>query len=217
MKDDKMDRIALLERRQRFLFLVNTAAIGLLAFFAVGPDGHAFADQNGSKILTVSEISIVDSHGTVRARIGGNLPDAVIKGKVTPRGQRAAGLLLYDEAGQERGGYVTWGPSNNVGLTLDGQGGQAAEFVAGPEGGSAIRLHWADDAVELRADDEDGPSIHAVQRKVVVFHEPPVQNPKSTAMCKALTGAKGKYPIAQLFDACRARSSEAACQACLGK
>jgi len=34
----------------------------------------------------------------------------------------------------------------------------AAEFLAGPDTGAAIRLHSGDDAVELRVD-EDGPSI----------------------------------------------------------
>jgi len=217
MPNPQQDRLALLERRQRFSFAVNIVAIVLLAWVALGSARHASADQTDLKNLTVSEISIVDKHGTVRARLGSELPDAVIKGKVTPRGERAAGLLLYDESGQERGGYVTWAPSGNVGLTLDGASGQAAEFVAGTAGGSAIRLHWKDDAVELRVDDEDGPSIHSVQGKRVVFHEPPVRNPKSTAMCKALTEAKKQYSMDDLLAACRARSSEAACQACLAK
>jgi len=34
----------------------------------------------------------------------------------------------------------------------------AAEFLAGPDTGAAIRLHSGDDAVELRVD-EDGPSF----------------------------------------------------------
>ncbi len=69
------------------------------------------------------------------------------------------------------------------GLTLDNKGVMAAEFLAGPDAGSAIRLHWADDAVELRVD-EDGPSVHAVRQKNVAFHEPPVENPRSTVLCK---------------------------------
>lgn len=72
--------------------------------------------------------------------------------------------------------------------------------------------------MELR-NDEDGPSLHAVRRKQVVFHEPPVENPRQTEMCKALAlqEAKKQLNMAQLLDACRARTSEAACQACLVK
>ena len=156
------------------------------------------------------ELACRYSHGVVRARLGGNLPDA---NKTTPRGSRIAGLLLYDETGQERGGYVTFEPGGNVGLTIDNKGVVAAEFLAGPDAGSAIRLHWVDDAVELRVDG-DGPSIHAVRRKNVASHEPPVENPRSTVLCKELLKEKARLSMEQLLDACRARSSEAACQAC---
>ena len=54
-----------------------------------------------------------------RVRIGGDLPDAVIGGKRVPRGEKAAGLLMYDGTGQERGGYVTFKTIRNVVLTLD--------------------------------------------------------------------------------------------------
>jgi hypothetical protein len=101
-----------------------------------------------------------------------------------------------------------------VGLTLDNKGVMAAEFLAGPDAGSAIRLHSGDDAVELRVD-EDGPSIHAMRRKTVAFHEPTVENPKSTELCKGLLKEKARVSMEQLWDACRERSSEAACQACL--
>ncbi len=217
MRDFQTDRIATLERRQRLSLALNVAVIILLGVVVREPLQRVHAQQKqDAKSLTVSELSVVDSRGVVRARLGGELPDAVVAGKVMPRGNRAAGLLIYDETGEERGGYVTWEPSGNVGLTLDNRSGQTAEFVAGPEAGSALRLHWLDDAVELRVD-EDGPSLHAVRRKNVAFHEPPVENPKSTALCKALLEAKTKVPMAQLFDACRARSSESACQACLAK
>lgn len=69
--------------------------------------------------LRVSEIVVVDSKGAERVRIGGDLPDAIIGGKRVPRGQQAAGVLLYDATGSERSGYVTFEPSGNVGLTLD--------------------------------------------------------------------------------------------------
>lgn len=217
MQDPHEERIATLEQRQRLTLAVAVIVIILLSVVVLEPARYVHAQNKQEfKALTVSELSILDSQGVVRVRLGGDLPDAVIDGKVKPRGERAAGLLLYDETGQERSGYVTFAPSGNVGLTLDNRSGQTAEFIAGPDSGSVIRLHWRDDAVELRVD-EDGPSIYAVRRKNVAFHEPTVENPESTAMCKALREAKTKLPIAQLLDACRARTSEAACQACLAK
>ena len=214
MQTFEMERIAVLEKHQRLFLAVNVVLIILLVVVAVAGEFarkvHAQEKQD-AKNLVLSELTIVDSHGVVRARLGGNLPDA---NKKIPRGSRIAGLLLYDETGQERGGYVTFEPWGNVGLTLDNKGVMAAEFVAGPDTGSAIRLHSGDDAVELRVD-EDGPSIHAVRRKNVAFHEPAVENPKSTALCKALLEEKARLSMEQLVDACRGRSSEAACQTCL--
>jgi hypothetical protein len=212
MQTFEMERIAVLEKHQRLFLAVNVVLIILLVVvaFEFAYRVHAQEKQD-AKTLVLSELTIVDNHGVVRARLGGNLPDA---NKKIPRGSRIAGLLLYDETGQERGGYVTFEPWGNVGLTLDNKGVMAAEFVAGPDTGSAIRLHSGDDAVELRVD-EDGPSIHAVRRKNVAFHEPAVENPKSTALCKALLEEKARLSMEQLVDACRGRSSEAACQTCL--
>jgi hypothetical protein len=217
MVDINLERIARLERRNRLLvvwsLVITALAIAMPLTDSLGLKVDA---QDKSKTLSVSELAVVDERGTVRVRIGGQLPDAVVNGKTLPRGQKAAGILLYDETGQERSGYVTFTPSGNVGLTLDNRGGQTAEFIAGPDVGAALRLHWQDDAVELRSD-EDGPSIHAVRKKKVAFHEPPVENPESTELCKALRQAKSQLPAEQLLDICRARSSEAACRVCLGK
>lgn len=202
---------------------MTTTVVGLCAVAVTAilqPDLAVRAQSKpDAKSLTLSDLTIVDSNGTVRLRLGGNLPDAVRNGKTKPRGQQVAGILLYDGTGAERSGYVTFEPSGNVALTLDTRTSQVATFVAGPDGSgtSALQLFSGGSAVELR-NDEDGPSIHAVRRKQVVFHEPSVENPRETEMCKALQEARKKQvPMAQLLDACRARTSEAACQACLVK
>src|SRR5207302_5200738 len=96
--------------------------------------GHTVSAQTPQP-LTVSELNVVDRDGTVRVRLGGELPDAVINGKRVPRGQRAAGVLLYDDTGVERSGYITFAPSGNVALTLDTRKNQTASFVADPEAG----------------------------------------------------------------------------------
>jgi hypothetical protein len=218
MPDIISDYVAALERRNRILirFNVGFAALIVVAIAIGSFNAKVSAQDKPDKVLTVSELAVVDGQGRVRVRIGGELPDAVIDGKAHPRGQRSAGILLYDETGAERSGYVTFEPSGNVGLTLDNRGGQTAQFIAGPNSGSAIHLQWRDDAVELRVD-EDGPSLHAVRAKSVAFHEPTVKNAASTELCKALRQARPQAPAIQLLEACRARSSEAACQVCLGK
>jgi hypothetical protein len=217
MLDFDLKRIAHLEKCNRLLS-VWTVVITVLsiAMLSTGSFGLKVGAQDKPKTLSVSELAIVDEQGTVRVRIGAQLPDAVVNGKTVTRGQKAAGVLLYDETGQERSGYVTFAPSGNVGLTLDNRGGQTAEFIAGPSGGAAMRIHWQDDAVELRSD-EDGPSIHAVRKKRVAFHEPSVENPGSTQLCKALKQAESQVSTEQVLEACRSRSSEAACRVCVEK
>jgi hypothetical protein len=216
MADDVLARLALLERRWRLLVGVQCALLCcLVAALASGGSGVRLAAQD-RKVLTLSELTVVDAKGTVRARIGGELPDAVIDGKAVPRGERAAGVLLYDETGAERSGYVTFSPSRNVALTLDNQRTQTALFAAGPDGGSALRLWYQDNAVELNAG-TDGPIIHATENKRAAFHEPPVRNPENTELCKELRQARPQVPDAKLLEICVNRSSEAACRACLAK
>ena len=109
---------------------------------------------------------IVDPKGVERVRIGGQLPDAT-PGK--PRGQDVAGVLLYDATGRERSGYVTFEPSGNVGLTLDGRQGQSMFFVAGPTGATALRMwrgtNWRTARSALRVTEKPG---HQVRRSLGV-------------------------------------------------
>jgi hypothetical protein len=207
-------RLAVLERRWRLLVGVQFAlVVALVAALVAGSTGAHLTAQ--SDRLTLSELTVVDAKGTVRARIGGELPDAVIDGKPVPRGGRAAGVLLYDDTGAERSGYITFAsPNRNVMLTLDNDRKQTALFAAGPEGGSALRLEYQGNAVELNVG-KDGPIIHATQDKRAVFHQPPVRNPENTEMCQELRQARGKVSDAQLLEICVNRSSEAACRACL--
>jgi hypothetical protein len=175
---------------------------------------NAAANQSPSRLI-VSELTVVDSKGVVRARIGGDLPDAVIKGKTYPRGQAAAGILLYDTTGEERSGYITFA-SGHVGLTLDNRDGQTAEFLADPDSGSVFRQHYGNSLLELTVD-EDGPALHMVRDKRVVLHEPTVKHPESTTLCKELRKLKNQLPGEKLMDVCIAHSTEQACQVCLNQ
>ena len=68
--------------------------------------------------LQVRELIVVDANGTPRVRIAAPLPDPIMLGKRSKRGDSSSGLLLYDAEGNERGGYVT-DEERNVALTLD--------------------------------------------------------------------------------------------------
>ena len=164
------------------------------------------------KVLTVSQIDIVDSKGVVRARIAGNLPETFTNGK--PVGRGAAGMLLYDAAGIERGGYVTFA-NDHVALTLDSKKNMTGSFIAGPTGSAALTLSDAGQAIDIREDD-NGPAIHVLRDNKVLFHEPPAVNFEKGADCADLRGLLAKRSREQLLTSCRQRMSEEACQACLG-
>jgi len=163
--------------------------------------------------LRVHELVIVDEAGVERVRIGGELPDAIIGGQRAPRGDEAAGVILYDSTGAERGGYVTFDESGNVGLTLDTRQQQATLFVAGPDGGSALQLWHGNDSVELRSDGE-GSRITLVRDGRVLEQNPPVKAISAEA-CAEYTAALKQYPLEFVLQECRRRYTEAACQECL--
>jgi hypothetical protein len=208
--DDLQVRIAACERRTRTLGIINSLLVIAMAAVLVG----SCRSRTGS--LTVSELTVVDNKGVVRARIAGNLQDIITVGKRASRGQEAAGILLYDDTGLERGGFATFTPSRNIALTLDNTGTQTATLLAGPDGGSGLTLRLGDDAVDVRVD-EDGPALHATRRKQAVFHEPAIDQPEKTALCQTLRDAKSRATPEDLLAACRARWSEAACRNCLGQ
>jgi hypothetical protein len=214
-------RLAATERRLHLLIVLN---IAVLVAFASATCRTTAANDPKPQVLTVSEVDVVDTHGVIRARLGGDLPDAVLNGKRVPRGQKASGLLLYDDTGQERGGYITFAPGRQVALTLDArdQPGQVAILVADPDGSSALTLSNGKDLnnlVELRNDEDLGPSVHVTQNKRAAFHQPPqaIDRIAKTEMCTELRGALKSMTRDQVLTFCRQRASEEACQACLGE
>jgi hypothetical protein len=69
--------------------------------------------------LQVRELVVVDANGTPRVRIGAPLPEPIMLGRRSKRGDAVSGVLVYDAEGNERGGYVTGDESRGVSLTLD--------------------------------------------------------------------------------------------------
>jgi hypothetical protein len=95
---DLTDRLDGLERSVRRLRLLS----GVFSLLLVGLLGAGFAGGPTRLIpeIRIRRLLVVDHDGTVRASIGED-PAA------TDRISRAAGLILYDAKGNERGGFST--------------------------------------------------------------------------------------------------------------
>ncbi|HKO35921.1 MAG TPA: hypothetical protein VJV21_05540 [Pyrinomonadaceae bacterium] len=198
-----------LERWLRIQSAVSIVVVGLgLCAFKIQSKSQETAKPQS---LKVSELVVVDPKGVERVRIGGDLPDAVYNGKRVPRGGKAAGVLLYDDTGRERGGYVTWG-SENIGLTLDSAKEQVALFAAGLKG-SALSMRYGNDMIELRSD-EDGSRITAVHDSRIVMQQPGTLK-ISSGTCEAYRGVRAKGTLERAMISCQRRFTESACRACL--
>jgi len=210
---DQDTRLRVVERRVRTLAVLSAG----LACVCAGTIAYTLAPYIGAQTaapsIRASEVVIVDPKGIERVRIGGQLPDAT-PGK--PRGQDVAGVLLYDATGRERSGYVTFEPSGNVGLTLDGRQGQSAFFLAGQAGGTGLRMWRGNNWIELRAD-EGGARVGAVRSSELVFREPPAVDSEVKAYCANLRAEfqKAGAPDSGLLPACRQRFTSQDCQVCV--
>lgn len=186
--------------------------IGILLAIAGGAIAGGNLKQEVFDSVKAREIIVVDSSGTVRARLGGDLPDGLMAGgHVAKRGSRASGLMLYDEQGIERGGYVTQDEGSNAMLTLDSKYRQAALFVAGPDESqaSALRLWTKGGSIELRSD-QNGSRLSIADKQGVTFQQPDIA--LSTEKCE-------EYKRVEQADLgrqyCQDRFTERACKVCL--
>jgi hypothetical protein len=170
--------------------------------------------------LRVREVVIVDSLGTVRARLGAHLPDAVINGKRLRRGDDVAGLMLYDNTGVERGGYVTFSKSGNVALTLDTRTTQVALFAADPVDGAVAKLWRGNDWVEMRSGN-DGTRLTTGQGGSVLTQTPALSAREAKASCDGMRAEfrqiAPRLSAADELKACRTRMPAGSCRACLAK
>ena len=211
------DAVAMLERRVRrvtvVLSLLMAAVLLLVAF--------AWVRLSPTDQLRLRALSIMDERGVERVRIAGQLPDAVVNGRRVPRGEQAAGVLIYDDAGQERGGYVTFAPSRNAVLTLDTRRGQVVLLAADSSGGAAFRL-WhstSGDWIDLRAESA-GARLSVGRRSGIVLQEPAMSEADAAAFCSGLKSelSRLKVPptVQEVLRACQQRMPDAACGKCLG-
>lgn len=193
--------------RQRTLWLFTTFLVAGGGAIAGGALKPAVFDS-----ITAKEVAVVDAKGIVRARLGGDLPDGVMAGgRVAKRGSKAGGLIIYDEEGIERGGYVTMDEGSNALLTLDSKYRQAAWFIAAPDASqvSSLRMWNADGSVELRTDGS-GSRISVADKQGVQFQQPSL----------ALVGQQCSYykKLEQENpgkNICTGRFTAAACKTCM--
>lgn len=208
---EQEQRLTRLEGRLRRLSLLSRVQMGVIALGLAAALAAFGAPQPSS--LRVSELVVVDPEGIERVRIGGDLPDAVTNGRRIVRGEKAAGILLYDGAGHERSGYVTFEPSGNVMLTLDDrQSRQNALFVAGPENAAALRLWQGQDAIEMRTD-EAGTRLTVVKDGQVAVQTP--ATPLPAEVCTIYRDAVPQLGRERSLGECRGRFAPDACTACL--
>jgi hypothetical protein len=214
MSSDETARLAELERSltrmRRFTILSCLLLVGLssAAFLKV---------QTAPTVLTVSELKVTDQKGVVRVHIGGELPGS-------NRGQGSegtAGLLLFDATGAERGGYITTDSSGYIGLTLDSRrvsrttaSTQTAVFRADSIGSTVLRLWNAEHMFEITAD-RDGARYNVLQARQIIAQDPPVPNPRSSAVCTELRLLRAQYDSTLVRKACRERMTEGGCKLCL--
>lgn len=205
------NRLTAMEARLGRLRMQSRVQLGVIGLMAAA--GLAAFAQNAPGKLTVSELVVVDPDGVERVRIGGDLPDAVVNGRRIVRGEKAAGVILYDGAGHERSGYVTFEPSGNVMLTLDDrQSRQNALFVAGPQDAAALRLWQGRDAIEMRTD-PGGTRLTVVQDGRVSVQTPAVAMPEEA--CAAYGEAARTLGRERSLAECNSRFPAEQCTACL--
>ena len=154
----------------------------------------------------------------MRVRLSGRLPDATIEGRRVVRGDDVGGLMLYDDKGVERGGYVTFNKSGNVALTLDTRRKQVVLLAADPADGAVIKLWRGDDWVEMRSG-SDGSRLTTGQAGAIETAMPTFTASEQTELCSGLRTGIAKMPSppssAVIMQACSTRMPAAACRTCL--
>ena len=213
MNQELSSRLEACERANRRLtrIVISMVVSGTIAVAALVTT-HANAANPAAQSMRVSELVVVDQKGVERVRISGNVPDAVIHGKRVARGEDAAGIILYDNMGQERSGYLTFDKSGNAGLMLDTRNEQIAYLVADAEDGAALRLRKNNDWFEIRAGD-DTVHLNGVRNRVVTFQQPPMSRAAQKKVCVDLKNTR--LGPDQMKAACRERMTEYPCRACM--
>jgi hypothetical protein len=155
-----------LEREIRRLRRINAVSLSALIIVALaaftGEPRHARFD-----VIDVGRINIVEPTGTLRLAISNkaHFPDPVVDGKAYPlrSGPKRAGLIFFNDLGDENGGLIWTGQRVGNGyeaeasLTMDHW--RQDETVALSYRGGPTTTQWAGLSVIDRADKPFGPLL----------------------------------------------------------
>jgi hypothetical protein len=227
MQEQLLSRISACEaendRLKRRLHWQNFVLIGV-ALASVGGTAYANLTKSAAQTvipsITVRELVVVDDKNVVRARVGGNIPPAIVDGKTLSRGgvnNGVAGIMLYDRTGVERGGYITFDQGDNIALTLDNQKKQQVFFGVGPTGTAALQLWQEDEMLDLRAD-TNGARLTRTKAGAVTNQYP--ETFIKSASCEYYRGGiKDEVPAglsrAEVKKICERRFAASSCEPCL--
>jgi hypothetical protein len=147
------------------------------------------------------------------------MPDAVINGRRVRRPSAAAGIMLYDDAGQERGGYATFSPGRTIALSLDTRKGQVAFIGADSAGGAGLGFYEGNDRLELRASKDQGTGLYVFQNGKLTIQQPPMNRDEEAKACVELKDELKQsgqtIPVPRLLTLCELHLSSEACHRCL--
>jgi len=169
-----MDGMKSLQRQVRVLqvlVLLSTSIWAISAMKTVVEAGEA------PQTLRVKRLAVVDAKGVKRVVIAAPVPDPLFHGKPLKREGAASGIVIYDAAGLERGGYLTSDEqSNGAMLTLDGARNGASEQVftayANPDNGATLSLaNQKGSGITMTTFND--PVIQMKKDKQVIFNQPP--------------------------------------------
>jgi hypothetical protein len=130
-----------------FMTLV-VAALGVTAFTRTPTGGNV-------EVLDVERINVVESDGTIRMTISNSarLPDPILNGMTYPirSGPRAAGLIFFNDRGDETGGLIFSGIDS-----ANGNGYHAS-------GSLTFDQHKQDQVVQISHSDVNGQRVAGVR------------------------------------------------------
>ena len=138
LESTRSDRIAALEQSLRRLTIANVGLLLVIAVLVAVPLASRRPGPGVLDVVRTRRLEVLDDKGVMRVRIGQDPADS-------DRRSRAAGILIFDATGAERGGYTTLDDASVV-LALDapeGVGSPMRERIGMmiyPDGSSHINL-----------------------------------------------------------------------------
>ncbi len=114
--------------------------VWIISFFAVIVSVWTLqaSSESQNDTLRLRKLVIIDEKGVERVIIAAPVPEPITLGKRFSRGGNSSGILLFDEEGNERSGYVTTDGYPNVLFTLDSIARQQVLFMTEPHGSTAL-------------------------------------------------------------------------------